>query len=122
MSDTNENDGIGSDKNRDTEIMSDTKAVPTAIMSDTNTPLPETVPPPHRKGRAPGAMRQRILTLLEEHTEGLNAMEIRTYLRLDPGQDIGDTLQGMRRSGVVTTQGTGQGTRYFAAHSTTQTT
>ena len=56
-------------------------------------------------------MRQRILTLLQDHPEGLSAEEIRVYLKAE--KPIGDTLQGMRRNGVVTAQGQGRDMRYF---------
>src|SRR5262249_43119595 len=58
---------------------------------------------PRRLGRPSGPLRQRILTLLQAHPEGLNAAEIRVYLQADT--PIGDVLQGMRKAGVVTTQG-----------------
>lgn len=60
-----------------------------------------------------GVMRQRILTLLYEHQEGLNAEQIRAYLK--PEKPIGDTLQGMRKNGVVRTQGSGKEMQYFVA-------
>jgi hypothetical protein len=68
---------------------------------------------PREGGRPRGEMRQRILTLLGEHTEGLSAEEIRVYLR--PGKRLGDTLQGMRKQQKVQTRGTGKGMLYFVA-------
>jgi hypothetical protein len=65
-----------------------------------------------RPGR-PATMRQRILSLLSEHAEGLSAEQIRAYL--SPEKPLGDTLQGMRRSGVVRTQGSGNTMQYFVA-------
>jgi hypothetical protein len=65
---------------------------------------------PRGAGRR-GAMRQRILTLLQEHPEGLSAEEIRVYLQAE--KPLGDTLQGMRRQGKVHTRGTGKDMRYF---------
>jgi len=56
-------------------------------------------------------MRQRILTLLGEHPEGLSTEQIRAYLT--PDKPIGDTLQGMRTSGVVRTEGSRKDMRYF---------
>jgi hypothetical protein len=56
-------------------------------------------------------MRTRILTVLYEHPEGLNAEQIRAYLKAD--KPIGDVLQGMRTSGVVRTDGRGKATQYF---------
>ena len=38
-------------------------------------------------------MRQRILSLLQSHPEGLSAEQIRAYLK--PDKNIGDTLQGI---------------------------
>jgi hypothetical protein len=67
---------------------------------------------PRRRGR-PDTMRQRILTLLREHPEGLSAEHIRAFLQAE--KPLGDTLQGMRRACVVTTQGEGKDTRYFVA-------
>jgi hypothetical protein len=64
-----------------------------------------------RRGR-PGTMRPRILALLSEHQEGLTAEQIRAYLAI--AQPIGDTLQGMRRSGVVRVEGKGHTMRYYA--------
>jgi hypothetical protein len=58
-------------------------------------------------------MRQRILTLLQDHPEGLSAEEIRVYLKAE--KPLGDTLQGMRRQQVVTTKGSGKAVRYFVA-------
>jgi len=91
-------------------------------ITDTYSNVTDTEPPgeatpaqteaPRRRGR-PGTMRQRILTLLGEHPEGLSAEEIRVYLR--PEKSLGDTLQGMRRQGKVHTRGEGKDIRYFAA-------
>ena len=92
-------------------------AAPVETVSAVPRPAPDTsaiVPPHPRRGRPPGAMRQHILTFLETHAEGMTAEGIRAALSLEPGQSIGDTLQGMRRRGVVTTQGRGPGMRYFA--------
>ena len=72
-------------------------------------------PPPAapRPGRPSGPVRRRILTLLQAHPEGLRAEEIRVYLKV--AKPIGDTLQGMRRSGVVTTRGQRPDVRYVAS-------
>ena len=58
-----------------------------------------------------GSMRQRILSLLYEHQEGLNAEQLRAHL--NPEKPIGDTLQGMRKAGVVRFEGSGKARRYF---------
>ena len=70
-------------------------------------------PEPRKGGRPRGEMRQRILTLLGEHPEGLSAEQIRAYIQ--PGKPLGDTLQGMRKQQKVTTRGTGKDLRYFVA-------
>jgi predicted transcriptional regulator len=76
-------------------------------MSDEEVVAPE----PRTGGRPRGEMRQRILTLLGEHPEGLSAEQIRAYIQ--PGKPLGDTLQGMRKQQKVTTRGTGKDLRYF---------
>jgi hypothetical protein len=70
-------------------------------------------PEPRTVGRPRGEMRQRILTLLGDHPEGLSAEQIRAYLQ--PGKRLGDTLQGMRKQQKVVTSGTGKDLRYFVA-------
>ena len=44
-------------------------------------------------------MRQRIVTLLQEHPEGLTPAQIRDQLGVQ--RPLGDTLLGMRRYGLV---------------------
>ncbi len=56
-------------------------------------------------------MRQRIRRLLESHPEGLTGNHISAFL--DPGKNLGDTLQGMQRQGVVKVEGSGKQKRYF---------
>ena len=56
-------------------------------------------------------MREAILNLLSEHQEGLSAEQIRGLLNAT--KPIGDTLQGMRRSHLVRTEGSGRELRYF---------
>jgi hypothetical protein len=68
-------------------------------------------PAPRQTRRPRGEMRQRILTLLGEHPEGLSAEEIRVYIQAE--KPLGDTLQGMRRQGKVHTRGQGKDMRYF---------
>jgi hypothetical protein len=63
--------------------------------------------------RPRGEMRQRILTLLGAHPEGLSAEELRVYLQAE--KPLGDTLQGMRKQQKVRTQGAGKALRYFVA-------
>jgi hypothetical protein len=69
--------------------------------------------PQARPGRPAGGMRQRILELLAAYAEGLSAEEIRVHLAAE--KPIGDTLQGMRRAGLVETQGAGRSLRYVIA-------
>jgi hypothetical protein len=90
---------------------SDRKAGTSTILSDTKAAIADI--PQRRTGRKSGSMRQRILTLLQDHPEGLNAEQLRGYLT--PEKPIGDVLQGMRRNGVVKTQGQGKDVRYFVA-------
>ena len=75
---------------------------------DENTVIQEKSTQP-RKRR--GSMRQRILTLLSEHSEGLSAEDMRVYLK--PEKHLGDTLQGMQRQGVVRVEGRGRAKRYL---------
>jgi len=63
-----------------------------------------------RSGR-PATMRESILNLLREHSEGLTTEQIRGLLNAQ--KPIGDTLQGMRRANLVRTEGTGREMRYF---------
>src|SRR6266446_9775210 len=65
-----------------------------------------------RTGR-PGTVRESILKLLREHPEGLSAEQIRGLLNAQ--KPIGDTLQGLRRSNLVRTEGSGREMRYFLA-------
>src|SRR2546427_4468440 len=65
---------------------------------------------PRKTGRL-ATMREPILTMLREHPEGLNAEQIRALL--NPEKPIGDTLQGLRKAGVVRFEGSGKARRYF---------
>jgi hypothetical protein len=78
--------------------------------ADSAPPGADTPAPPRRPGRPSGPLRQRILTLLQTHPEGLSAEELRVYLKVD--KPIGDVLQGMRKGGVVTTRGRRPDLRY----------
>jgi hypothetical protein len=69
-------------------------------------------PSAKRSGRL-ATMREPILHLLSEHPEGLSAEQIRGLLNAQ--KPIGDTLQGMRRSNLVRTEGQGREMRYFLA-------
>jgi hypothetical protein len=81
--------------------------------NDTDTEAVEEVHEQRQTGRPRGEMRQRILTLLGEHPEGLSAEELRVFLRAE--KPLGDTLQGMRKQNKVRTRGTGKALRYFVA-------
>jgi hypothetical protein len=92
----------------------DTDSDPTDTDGDvTDIEPPGEAPEPRKVGRPRGAMRQRILTLLRAHPEGLNAEQIRVYLHVE--KPLADTLQGMRRQGKVTTHGSGKALRYGVA-------
>ena len=82
--------------------VTDTQAIPEAA-----------TPTQPRRGRQSGPLRQRILALLYEHSEGLSPEQIRVYL--NPEKPIGDVLQGMRRAGIVHLRGEGYQKRYFVA-------
>jgi hypothetical protein len=98
--DTDTNGGITDTYGNDTDTEPPGEAIPAQTEA------------PRRRGR-PGTMRQRILTLLGEHPEGLSAEQIRVYLQAE--KPLGDTLQGMRRQGKVHTRGNGKDMRYFVA-------
>jgi len=89
---------------------SEAKALPDISNYD-NTVIQEKAPA-KRTGR-PGTMRESILKLLREHPEGLSAEQIRGLLNAQ--KPIGDTLQGLRRSNLVRTEGNGREMRYFLA-------
>ncbi len=61
----------------------------------------------------PSIMREPIIALLRSHPEGLRVEQIRGLL--SPEKPLGDTLQGMRRSHAVRTEGNGREMRYFLA-------
>jgi predicted transcriptional regulator len=71
------------------------------------------IQPPRRGGRPPSPERQQILTLLAAHPDGLSAEELRVYVK--PTKPIGDTLQGMRKTGVLRTRDDGKTLRYVLA-------
>ena len=61
-------------------------------------------------GRKRSELGERILTLLGSYPEGLSAAELRVYLKAE--KPLGDTLQGMERSGKLTGVGSGREKRY----------
>ena len=100
------------DNNRQTKNAVQAPGKATAPQGSGHAPLPSTKGGSAR--RTPqGTLRQRIITLLSEQSEGLNAEEIRVHLKAD--KPIGDTLQGMRRAGIIKTRGTGRAMRYVVA-------
>jgi hypothetical protein len=65
-------------------------------------PLPQRPPqepPVAQGGDQRGAMRRRIVALLQDHPEGLTPAEMRTLLGVDGS--LADTCLGMRRYGLV---------------------
>ena len=64
------------------------------------------------RGR-PSSMREPILDLLRSHPEGLSATELKVHLRAE--KNLGDTLQGMVRAGVLKGVGSGQQKKYCIA-------
>jgi hypothetical protein len=87
-------------------------AVPN-ISHDCNTVLQSSqeVQPQRKKGRQRSPEGQRVLDVLTQHPEGLSAEQIRGYLT--PSKPLGDTLQGMKKTGAVRTEGTGKQVRYY---------
>jgi excisionase family DNA binding protein len=59
--------------------------------------LPTAIPP---RTRPLSAMRQRIVDLLRQHPEGMSPAQVRQALRI--GKDLGDTMGGMARDGLLT--------------------
>jgi hypothetical protein len=70
----------------------------------------DTIPSDSARRPPGGAIRQCILTLLSQHGEGLSAEEIRVHLKAET--PIGETLQGMRKAGIIKTHGRGKAMRY----------
>jgi excisionase family DNA binding protein len=62
-------------------------------------PTPAAVPIP-RRTRPLSQMRQRIVDLLRQHPEGMSPAQVRQALRI--GKDLGDTMGGMARDGLLT--------------------
>jgi hypothetical protein len=90
---------------------------PRAVLSATPASTPASPPPAAQQPIAPGlsiwdsqatrrAVRQRILALLQEHPEGLTAVELRVLLRAD--KSLADTCAGMRRDGLLQRVGRGR--------------
>ena len=65
--------------------------------------------PPKRPGRR-STLRRPIMDLLREHPEGLTAVQMKVHLGVD--KNIGDTLSGMVRDGLLAKQGSGSAVRY----------
>jgi hypothetical protein len=109
------------DSQHDTPALAHSPETMPKLSYDDNTVIqdreePEGRPTPRRQrkgGRPRSALGQQILDLLAAHPEGLTAEQLRGYLT--PSKPLGDTLQGMKKTGAVTTQGQGRAVRYFAA-------
>ena len=71
-------------------------------------PAPHT-PPQEPSGDSRGAMRRRIVALLQDYPEGLTPVEMRAHLGVD--KSLADTCLGMLRYGLVQRVGRG---RYVA--------
>jgi hypothetical protein len=102
--------GVGIPVDEDVAVSADTKAQLLSDTSDFGNTVIQQKPSAKRLGR-PATMREPILALLRSHPEGLTAEQIRGYLNAQ--KPIGDTLQGLRRSQLVKTEGTGREMRYF---------
>jgi len=103
--------GEGTPVDENVAIAAETTAQPLADISNyDNTVIQEKG---SQRGGRPGTMREPILKLLREHPEGLSASELRVYLKAE--KPIGDTLQGMERTGKLRGVGSGQQKRYFLA-------
>jgi hypothetical protein len=62
-------------------------------------------------GRKRSPEGQQVLDVLAAHPEGLSAEQIRGMLT--PSRPLGDILGGMKKTGVVRTEGAGKQVRYF---------
>ena len=69
-------------------------------------PVAATQPPPAPRG----AMRRRLVALLQEHPEGLSPVQTRQLLGID--KDLGSTMKAMARDGLLRRVETG---RYVVA-------
>ena len=103
---------VGISVGEDVTVSAETKAQPLPDTSDFRNTVIQEKASAKRPGR-PGTMRESILTLLRSNPEGLSAEQIRGLLNAQ--KPIGDTLQGLRRSQLVKTEGTGREMRYFLA-------
>jgi excisionase family DNA binding protein len=61
---------------------------------------PKHPPQPRSLARPLSQMRQRIVNLLRQHPEGMSPAQVRQALRTD--KDLGDTMGGMARDGLLT--------------------
>jgi hypothetical protein len=97
--------------------VADTSADRTLTPADSAADTTPTAADTPHPGRRPSPLRQQILDVLQRHPEGLRAEEIRVHVQAQ--RPIGDTLQGMRKAGVITTEGQRPDVRYRAADSST---
>jgi hypothetical protein len=96
-------------------VTRDADAVPTgadtaADSAADTAPMPADTARRRSPGRPPSPERQRILALLATHPDGLTAEQIRAAM---PGtRPLGDVLLGLRRTGIVRTEGRGRHMRH----------
>jgi hypothetical protein len=83
-----------------------------SISSDDNTVLQENTS--RRPGRR-STLRQPIIDLLREHPQGLTAVQMKVHLGVT--KNIGDTLAGMVRDGLLAKQGSGNAVWYVVRES-----
>jgi excisionase family DNA binding protein len=65
-----------------------------------STPVLPTAIPPRTQTRPLSVMRQQIVDLLRQHPEGMSPAQVRQALRTE--KDLGDTMGGMARDGILT--------------------
>jgi hypothetical protein len=94
------------------ESFRQTENVPDGLENN-NRQTKKVLPAGRQGGRKRSELGERILALLSSYPEGLSAEEIRVYLK--PEKPIGDTLQGMVRTGKLRGVGSGQQKQYCLA-------
>jgi hypothetical protein len=94
------------------ESFRQTENVPDGLENN-NRQTKKVLPAGRQGGRKRSELGERILALLSSYPEGLRAEEMRVYLT--PAKPIGDTLQGMVRTGKLRGVGSGQQKKYCLA-------
>ena len=69
-------------------------------------PPPSPQPSLPARPRPLSHMRQQIVDLLRQHPEGMSPAQVRQALRIE--KDLGDTMGGMARDGILTRVEAGQ--------------